>query len=377
MKIVFTLFAACLIINTFYTLLVKKPTYTSHESRLMSAEDFPDIMICPEPNVDLDALVLRGYPGEGWYFKGETFGWAGKKSEDVKNVSLEVSTWKSINDCEKDTPTALIFDGPGKVSEPIKIKYKITKALSPYHLCCKVIPPRRSQQYPLMQFWFGHYGEAARVDSFKIFLLHPNTASYYTLHQTMLGDAIVTTRGQRMLYKVQIMEYNHLENDPNFPCIDYKIRGEYGKCLETEIKKENFKYLNCTPPWMTDWENLWCKGKEKDNLNYTSWSEYELFLRKIELGKAKPKTCLAPCKIKKYQINQIGSRKDTGFGFSIQFESEVEVTKSSWQLDGITFLSNIGGLIGTVQSFFWLIILLLSSLGALMSYLNRTCNKAC
>ena len=65
---------------------------------------------------------------------------------------------------------------------------------------------------PLMQFWFGHYGEAARVESFKIFLLHPNTASYYTLHQTMLGDAIVTTRGQRMLYKVQIIEYNHLEN---------------------------------------------------------------------------------------------------------------------------------------------------------------------
>ena len=44
----------------------------------------------------------------------------------------------------------------------------------------------------------------------------------------------------------------------------------------------------------------------------------------------------------------------------ISFEQEVEVTKSSWNIDARTLLSKIGGFIGISKNFLWLILLLMS-----------------
>ena len=56
-------------------------------------DDFPEIMICPEPSHDVDALKSRGYGGAPQYFGGSRgFGWSGNKSEGVKEVLKEVST---------------------------------------------------------------------------------------------------------------------------------------------------------------------------------------------------------------------------------------------------------------------------------------------
>ena len=63
LKIIFTIWALLLIGDTFYSLLVRKPTYTSVERRPLTSTDFPEIFICPEPSVDIDALQSRGYSG--------------------------------------------------------------------------------------------------------------------------------------------------------------------------------------------------------------------------------------------------------------------------------------------------------------------------
>ena len=39
----------------------------------------------------------------------------------------------------------------------------------------------------------------------------------------------------------------------------------------------------------------------------------------------------------------------------ISFEQEVEVTKSSWNIDARTLLSKIGGFIGISKNFLWLV----------------------
>ena len=83
LKFIFTILASILIYDTFYTLIVRKPTYTSHERRKISAEDFPDIIICPEPPLNLNVLNSRGYVFPIDYFHGKKFGWAGNRSEDV------------------------------------------------------------------------------------------------------------------------------------------------------------------------------------------------------------------------------------------------------------------------------------------------------
>ena len=49
LKLIFTILASCLIIDLFYSYFVLKPTYTSNEKRKMCVDDFPEIILCPQP----------------------------------------------------------------------------------------------------------------------------------------------------------------------------------------------------------------------------------------------------------------------------------------------------------------------------------------
>ena len=97
--------------------------------------------------------------------------------------------------------------------------------------------------------------------NFKVLLVDQLTASFFSQHKTVIqGDDIISSTDALMLYKVKILEDNNLEGDPKSPCTNYKINGEYEKCYESEIVREMFNYFNCTPPWMTENKELWCKG---------------------------------------------------------------------------------------------------------------------
>ena len=90
------------------------------------------------------------------------------------------------------------------------------------------------------------------------------------------------------------------------------------------------------------------------------------------LVEAELEKCLVPCIEKRYQIKKIGLRwkdaKTTNFkGFSLWFENEVDIIQSSWQYDLETILSNIGGFIGMCKEFLWLIIMIISSAGAIIT----------
>ena len=89
-----------LIYETFYTFVVLRPTFTSHERRDINVDDFPEIILCPEPSIDLQALNSLGYGGPNSYFKGNgLIGW-GNNSEDIQNFAIAASTLKSVKDCE-------------------------------------------------------------------------------------------------------------------------------------------------------------------------------------------------------------------------------------------------------------------------------------
>ena len=73
-----------------------------------------------------------------------------------------------------------------------------------------------------------------------------------TIKQHLAVSNITRSVKGKVNYKVKIKEDVKFEGDPNHPCIDYKIRGQYAKCKEAELIRQNFEFLNCTPPWMTD-----------------------------------------------------------------------------------------------------------------------------
>ena len=61
-------------------------------------------------------------------------------------------------------------------------------------------------------------------------------------------------------YKVKIYEEIHLEDDPHFPCRKYSSPGSYDRCLETEYVRQTVDLMSCTPPWMTENQDVWCRA---------------------------------------------------------------------------------------------------------------------
>ena len=94
-------------------------------------------------------------------------------------------------------------------------------------------------------------------------------------------------------------------------------------------------------------------------------------MNKLSISEESPRNCLDPCTVKTYQSKRIGSREIYGRkGLIIFFENQVDVTKSSWQIDEISFLSKIGGFIGISKNFLWLTLLFLSALSSIVSFLK-------
>ena len=262
LKIVFSILTSYFIFDTFYTWLVRQPTYTSLENRPITGDDFPDIMVCPQPTIDKNVLQSKGYPGNDAYFKGlikpsavreenkSEVTWAGNGSEDILKVYHDISNLKSTNECGE---IQFNFDG-------VTLNKTFTRSLSPYHMCCKITPPKMFQSSPLEYLAIKFMENNTHIDSYKVFLADQFATSILDQYSTlMLGDKIVTTPEDGFNhFKVKMSEDVKLQGDPNYPCMNYNERGEYSKCVENEMVEENLKYLNCTPPWMTDNANLWC-----------------------------------------------------------------------------------------------------------------------
>ena len=375
LKLIFIILGLWLVFYSFYTFLAVKPTYTSNEKRKMTAEDFPEILVCPEQAFDKEALLLYDYSGLAAYIRGKKnkhknstyVSWGGKTTKDITKLSKAISTIKSVQKCPN---IVWRFQSLTSHKTVKNTKIELTRALDPYHMCCKYIPPKLSKFYPVIDFRLE--ASKTNVTSFKVFMADQLTASYFDLHKKiMIGDKIVTVNDGWTNYKVQIIENNMIEGDPKYECIGYKIKGKYAKCIENEIIRENSKFLNCTPPWMTENETLWCIGKNK--LNNNSRKPYFNFIADIIKSKANQEKCLVPCKRKRYEAREISKSAYNGVSklrLRVVFENDVDVIKSSWQMDEITLLSKIGGFIGISKNFLWLIILLISSTSALISYLN-------
>ena len=387
LKLFFILIASCLIIDLFYTFVVLRPTFTSNERRVMNVEDFPDIILCPEPSVDPFAVESRGYGEQFDYFLGwngtdlKQIGWAGNnKSEDTKMVSQSISVLKSEKQCPSGNGSYIYFGAQTDKLEWEAVKFSLTKALTPYHKCCKVVRPNSTYSVNQIEFAWPAFKDDGNPTIFlKVFLSDHLTASYFDLHKTtMLGDKIDSNRATGFTevagiknYKVKIMEDQKLEGDPKYPCVDYKKNGKYAKCLENEMVRQNLKFINCTPPWMTDNEDLWCR-REYEAHTVITGLKFLNFLKDISVSEQSPGNCLMPCKSKRFLVKEIGIRGNNknSTGISINFEKEVEITKSSWKIDTQTLISKIGGFIGISKNFLWLIILFITSVGMLMSHLK-------
>ena len=158
LKVFFFIMTVYFSVEEFYVFFHVKPTMTSTSRVVLEAEDFPEITLCPEPTADLKALRELGYT-ELFNFKAgvdmfpvpqdQGLGWSGNSSEKVEDVMRKVATVKTTEDCPASILSSLRTEG---VSQMYPFQFKISRALLPFHQCCKIIYPEIAKNAPVQGF---------------------------------------------------------------------------------------------------------------------------------------------------------------------------------------------------------------------------------
>ena len=178
-----------------------------------------------------------------------------------------------FEDCPNNKSIAWYDDALWSVEN---LEFKLKKVTYPHHICCELITPLAIKSKHILGLSLGFSFKNKLFNSFKIYMADKTTESFFTFHKTkMLGDKmnLKSDVNGYLNYKLEIKEELHLEDNPNYPCINYKVEGEYHKCLENEIIGNLFNYINCTPPWMTDNKQLWCQGRLKFTSEYWKYTD--------------------------------------------------------------------------------------------------------
>ena len=310
-------------------------------------------------------------------------GWAGNRTGmSPKKVLEKISVVKSIDDCHSFKNSYVWYKPNNTNVEDTGfelMKFELTRGLYPNPTCCKVIDPVASKNYVINGFSISFNGSNNQYKSFKIIVSDKVSSSVFKQHNTnVLGDEILTPKDENgfLHYKIKIAQEIHLEDDPNYSCINYKTSGNFHHCLENEIIKENMKILNCTPPWMTDDEGLWCQG------NLTLESQHEIldwnrFVANLNFGQANYDTCSVPCKTSKYYVNEFGFKADSQLkGVMVVFDKVVKQTISELQIGPRTLVTRFGGIIGVGKNLSWVLIFILSAVGFCSSKQKKIENES-
>ena len=286
LKISFMVLTSYLLIDEMRNFLVTKPTFTSVTQTKIKPDSFPNILICPEQAFDLNSLHSFGYRLSFYYGLGSisgdslVTGWLGNQTEkNTTEVADKISSLKSLKDCPE------IF-GRFKINGKFRLKttkliLELTRVLYPNGRCCRVIKPKEAEKNILsyMYLYVEYSNFTNYTTGFNLFLSDHKSASLIQPPKFVIDGPQFNTNSKQTGYKkyrIKLLEEIHLEEDPHFPCRNYEYDGEYNQCLEEEYTRQSLEVLNCTPPWMTDDQDIWCKQNVKGSSELSEKSRFLL-----------------------------------------------------------------------------------------------------
>ena len=265
-KFFFTLLCLYLIFEESYDAFVERPTLTSTKKENMTKEDFPVITICPDPSVNLQHLKSIGFKDLWDYKSGRVdntelkrlnFGWTGNTTDDVKNILESLSVFKSSEDCPFVWLEYLDPGDSNKILQGVAAETELKFALHPFHICCRVIVPSIGKDNSIRDVYIFQGNQ-----SIKVLLSDKSSSSIFTQsNKNIIGEPIKAKRYRSPSYSIKIFQEINLPNSPNFECVEYKRADDYDQCLKTRIVSDTLAMVNCTPPWLTEDEALWCQDE--------------------------------------------------------------------------------------------------------------------
>ena len=266
LKICFLVLTLYLLIEEIIDFVIIKPTLTSVTQTNLTPANFPDILICPEKAFDLDYIHKLGYKysfyyGSG-YILGESYkGWLGNQTAlNVTKVADDVPNLNSLDKCP-EMKGRFKFEGRYKT---ITLAMALTRVLYHSGKCCRVIKPKEADNYTISYIYTAiKYSRFTNFTNGFSIIFSEQKSALIVQQPKFISDGMQLKfsidHPGLIKYRIKVLEEIHLEDDPNFPCRNYKYNGEYNQCLEDEYTRQSLEILNCTPPWMTDNHDVWCK----------------------------------------------------------------------------------------------------------------------
>ena len=384
LKIIFIFLTGFVLFEEMVVFFIDKPTLTTIIKSGLEPQHFPEILLCPDPALDLSVLLPRGYQ-DGYHYQigvtgndthYEYYRWSGNLSENVEDIVNDVSVLRSEEDC----PMTFVW-----WNDDEKLKYEVvnttlTRALFPNHRCCRVLKSDNVRSKVMKGVEVRYEEEKYKgklLNSWKMMMFDEKVYSVFQHNtETMFGESITSSLGSQgtNYYTIKLKQEVYLEETPQYPCIDYQVAGEFDKCLEKEKIEQISRYLNCTPPWMTDNKELWC-GLDPVGTEEIMDTTYFLF-EEILVGQTESVKCSVPCTKTNYIVNKIGfERKNGRAGIFVIFDNVIEKTVSELKIGPKTLLTRIGGIIGVGKNLLWLLVFLFTSIGSGMTLLGNKCGR--
>ena len=298
----FAIFTSYLLFDELKLYFIYKPTFTSSVQTKLTPGHFPNILICPYPSYDLEELQSIGYDhsydySSGLSEEGNLIGWRGNNSEDdLAAITHNLSVIRTLQDCPQIKAK---FEQNGIMVKKT-LSRQLSRAVYPNGRCCRVIIPEIAKSNIVHRLYFRIYVNKYKnnnVKGFKMILSEPRSSSIFRQHEFSIdGDRLIAPRKAvgYQEYKVKIMEEFHLEDDPNFVCDNYNQVGQYDRCLEQEFVQQSVEILNCTPPWITDNQSLWCHPAI--NVEEEISNKANFLFEHVIYGKAEDGKCKSSCK---------------------------------------------------------------------------------
>ena len=237
----------------------------------------------------------------------------------------------------------------------------------PYGRCMVISPPLQKNlgQFKPNHLYVGFNNTYFNQLNFssvklKIFLMdHQNSPKLIPDDMEMVGDQIrIGLERKAFSYRTKISRSEHVTSDPLFDCAVYTQDNSYDDCIRNHLEELFRKQLGCQPPPFADNFDNMCNQRFNVSGN-KSWEIdkmfQHLFYKDWRTG------CKIPCTKSKYT-----TRFSSGIPYpitqiSIVFDQTIGVSRSRFSINGHTFLTKLGGLIGVGRTLLWILVSLLGA----------------
>ena len=351
-----TALTAFLIFKELFSFAVIKPTNTYEEGKELERSDLPEVVICPDPAIDIDNLRKHGYEKTYSYYRGSAdgiklIGWNGGEKvenlsshrilEDVlvldKNLSRErIATVQG----EKLIKVTGYTNNDIDFSDPV---LALRTLAFPYGRCLSVSPPKERIRVPIRLMIEFDEGAILHQNVFSVrifFMDNTNSLRLYPDEMEMTGPPLKldfsSAKNSETVYKTKILRTKHVPGDPLLDCKTYTEENPFNDCVHDELLDLFREELECEPPLLAKDLSKMCNKR----FNFSDVKDKELKEEFMHLyyhdGTSK---CRPPC-VKNVYTSRFVLRFP-GLArtlLSIVFENTIAITHSKFSIDEQTLL---------------------------------------